>query len=216
MNAKQAFKNLVFLGAMNLFVDDEDSYMGLESTFIQEGFEYATDGRILARRLTSKNENTKILRTGKAPPNVHSHYSREFATALPWFRFKLAKLQNLVGVGVCPVCEGRRVFLGDKYPPMNQYGEPDHVLYPAYDVDENTCGFRGCWKCKGDCYEVKGAFQKEFGKIYQFKYMKRISKLWFPEVTVSEMGLLMFRSRLMGIEGLLMHCTYSEKWEFDE
>lgn len=137
---------------LSRFVDDiEGTRFDLTAPFSCGSLTYATDAKSICRAELANREFNGERRL----PNVAECWERYWRPATPFRQLVLPRIDELtitLEYGICPLCDGRRIFLGSEYPPMGESGEPDGRTYPDYDCDTNTIADKSCALCRGRPY----------------------------------------------------------------
>lgn len=163
---------------------------------------YATDGASIVRtELASRIEVGDCV-----VPDMEQAYRAYWPGKCFWTPFTLPSIHDLIdhveGVS-CPLCDDRRVSLGDEYPDFGPNGEPvDHALSVyGYDVDDNSIRDRSCQLCRGLTYRGPNAIRIR-SVAMAYSRLKPIAAIGNVEVASTMDHVLLFRGN--GFEGIAM------------
>lgn len=148
----------------------------LDAPFGVGSLTYATDARAMCRaEISNRVENGE-----RRLPNVLECWD---ATWLPERRFEpfaLPRVDQLTlgangDYGTCPLCSGRRKFLGSEYPDGEWFDSEDAYV-KDYDIDDNTTLDPSCELCHGKLYN--GPWQVMIrGVLMDYSRLKPIAAL---------------------------------------
>lgn len=182
---------------LRAFCDDAPYRYDLDQPWGIGSLTYASDARHICRaEIANRVENGER----RLPKNVINLWDRYWHHdgLVP---FELPSPDTLtLGAGhdcaVCPYCDDRRIFLGDKYPEFDDCGRA--LAGPDYDVDTNTVRDKGCPACRGKTWD--GSWQINIGGVLlNYSRLKPIAAL--PNVRVAAT-----KATPIDIKGERKHC----------
>ena len=167
---------------------DQDLYKvhyDLEKPFGFGSLTYATDARHMVRtELAGRIENGER----RLPRNVGEVWEKFFAFdgyrlrpfQLPPIQSCIVGPNDLTDPSTCPMCDGRRISLGDEYLTEEQL-EEIQAYKRGYDVDDNSVYDDSCELCKGRTYYGPTCLRID-GVLFNYSRLKPIAAL--PNVRV--------------------------------
>jgi hypothetical protein len=124
----------------------------LENPFCFDSLTYAADYQHTVRAELSNRieEGTRRIPDMQRVWDRYWHPAGEFVPfELPAIDSpRLLKPDGKFLIGVCPLCDNRRISFGDKYP-----SEEEFESLSDWDVDDNTCRDQSCPLCHGKNFE---------------------------------------------------------------
>ncbi len=157
-----------------------DQWMGrwdLEKPFLYGDLGYATDGRILCRTSLVAPETDGEARL----PNVIAAWET-YKPVGQWSVEGLPSISELTdkpnewSCGICPLCDDRRISLGEHYPDFTDPQIKAEVDAMDYDIDDNTVRDPSCPLCHGKNY--RGPWTVTYrGVKLSYGYAKKIFTL---------------------------------------
>lgn len=163
---------------------------------------YATDARKICRaEIANRIENGE-----RTLPNVVRCWSEHWHPAGAFKPFDLPPVESLTlggnsDFGTCPLCSGRRKFLGDMYPDWD-WCDSWKARSVDYDVDTNTTLDPSCELCHGRTYHGPWKLRVD-GVLCDYSELKPIAALPNVRITRSTQdSCLLFVAD--GFEGMAM------------
>lgn len=144
---------------------------------------YATDAKKMCRaEIANRVENGE-----RTLPNVQLAWNNLWVPDREFVPFALPPVESLTlggasDWGTCPLCSGRRKFLGDTYPDW-EWCDSVAARLCDYDIDTNTTLDPSCELCKGRTYH--GPWQvRVAGVLMDYSQLKPVAAL--PNVRISK------------------------------
>lgn len=165
---------------------------------------YATDGRHVVRtELVSRVEDGS-----RRVPNMDELWRVYWSENGSWRPFELPAIDALTDYSEylpCPLCDDRRVSLGDEYPEFGPTGEPvDHSLSVyGYDVDDNSIRDKSCPLCRGLIYHGPNAVRFQ-GVLMSYTRLKPIAAIKNVELVAGNPTHRSLLFRGDGFEGIAL------------
>lgn len=174
----------------------------LDYPFGHGSLTYATDARSIVRaEIANRREDGE-----RTLPDVRTCWDKYWHPAGEFIPYHLPPIDTLTlgrngDYGVCPLCSGRRVSVGEHYPTY-EWTESREAFLRDYDIDDNTTLDKSCELCSGKLYD--GPWQvRVAGVLMDYSRLKPIAAL--PNVRVSattgEKAILFLAD---GFEGMAM------------
>ena len=184
----------------------EDFRYAIDQPFQQGSLTYCTDARRIIRAELSCPE----INGERRLPNAAGLWKQYWGNNPQWIPVERPELNELLlprgddYQGVCPLCLGRRISLGDTYPDFDDKTVDRRIHDLQYDVDDNSIGDAACERCHGR--EYWGPSEVEFSDGIRFRYDMLAPMYDLPGLMVSPTkydGLPMpFKAD--GFEGMIM------------
>lgn len=193
---------------LSAFVCPHDSWYDITKPFGVGSLTYATDARHICRaELVSRVEEGER----RLPINLDQLYRSHWEGCgelvpfeLPDWRKACIVPQDQSYSFTCPECCGRRVSMGDHYPPQEWLDGREASDY-EYDIDDNTIRDKMCPACKGKDWHGPSILIVD-GVRFEYARLKAVAAL--PNVRVARSGFgtgdeaIVFRAE--GFEGVSM------------
>lgn len=163
------------------FCDDNDwQRYDFDRPFAIGSLTYATDARHMVRaELPARIEEGER----RLPKGIEQVWS-EWWQPQDFQPFHLPPVESLTLLpdqrwgGTCPVCDDRRISIGDRYPQSND----EAAELPEYDPDDNTIRDASCPLCRGRAY-YGPCRVRLCGRLMDYSRVKPIAAL--PNVRVA-------------------------------
>lgn len=167
------------------FCDPDATRYNFEAPFGYGSLTYATDSRAMIR---CELANRQEIGERRLPKNIDETWSKWFRPKAQWRPLTLEDIQPTESndYAVCFECGDRRISLGDAWPELNKWGEPEdkRLKELGWDVDDNTIRDDACHRCRGRCVGHVNVTVM-FGHQHQAHQLKRILALPNPMVCAS-------------------------------